>query len=226
MIKIMKRESSEVLASNLEFLTGTRCPGNYQNFIRNNCLDRPIFDDQHGKCYICERRLCTDTQIDHLIPVNKDKRLAAAWRNLFISCSYCNLIKGDKFDGILNPLKDRIARDVEQRTDFENDRFVFRASDEKNERQRMTARLLSRIFNEDYRSYSLKKWNFHRYAMREMRNFKGACERYLELRDDDSRRAVAKELTEDSEFLGLKYWMLRDDEALSEAFADFLERTE
>lgn len=219
MIKIKKREVSPSIAPNLDYLEGRTAPVNYQKFLKTNCVDKPLYEDQHGKCYICGRRLCTDMTIDHLKAVKYHRGLATAWKNLYLSCSYCNLVKGGGYEMLLNPSTNNIARVIRQEVDFEGNRFVFTPADAKDKKQFETARLLESVFNENFRMFSLKRRNFHLYAMRKMREFKDLCEAYLKDDGTEAGDAIRRELSEESEFLGLKYWMIAGDEKLRLDFA-------
>lgn len=46
--------------------------------------------DHHKKCYLCERELCTDFEIEHLKSQENYPELRQDWKNLLWSCSYCN----------------------------------------------------------------------------------------------------------------------------------------
>ncbi len=63
-----------------------------------------LMSDQHNKCYLCERKLVTDFQVEHLRSRAKFPELSFHWTNLICSCSYCNGKKSNVFDNILNPV--------------------------------------------------------------------------------------------------------------------------
>lgn len=56
----------------------------------------------YEKCYLCERDEIQDTEIEHLIPHEKNVQLKYDWVNLFYSCSRCNSIKSNKHKGIID----------------------------------------------------------------------------------------------------------------------------
>ena len=62
-----------------------------------------LLKDQHGKCYICERKLETDFEIEHLRAQSLHPELRQSWANLHLSCGYCNKKKSGDFNNILNP---------------------------------------------------------------------------------------------------------------------------
>ena len=47
-------------------------------------------DDHHMKCYLCERSLCTDFQVEHHQSKEIYPELRQDWNNLFWTCAYCN----------------------------------------------------------------------------------------------------------------------------------------
>lgn len=49
-----------------------------------------LLEDQHEKCYICERKLGTDFEIEHLKSQENYSKLQRDWSNLFLACGYCN----------------------------------------------------------------------------------------------------------------------------------------
>ena len=83
-------------------------------------VKRQLMEDQHEKCYICERKLTTDFEIEHFKSQNKYPDLAREWSNLFLACGYCNRKKSDSFDNNVNPLTVNIEEDIIQRIDFDN----------------------------------------------------------------------------------------------------------
>jgi hypothetical protein len=63
--------------------------------------------DFKDKCYICETKSLTSREVDHFIPYNNDKgqediNLKFSWDNLFLTCSHCNGIKGDRYQPLWN----------------------------------------------------------------------------------------------------------------------------
>lgn len=85
-----------------------------------------LLEDHHGKCYICERRLVTDFEIEHFKSKTNYPELIQDWRNLFLVCRYCNGKKSDSFDNNVYPLDVNIEEEIEQRIDFRCNRASFR----------------------------------------------------------------------------------------------------
>ena len=53
-------------------------------------VQQQLEDDHHKKCYLCERSLCTEFQIEHHRSQQNHPALRQDWNNLFWSCGYCN----------------------------------------------------------------------------------------------------------------------------------------
>ena len=104
-------------------------------------------EDQHCKCYLCERKLITDFQVDHLQSRHNFPRLIYEWSNLFLCCFYCNCKKSDHFDNILNPALTDIEDLITQKMDFPNAKAVFTNPGTPSPQTAETIKLLSRIFN-------------------------------------------------------------------------------
>ena len=49
-----------------------------------------LFKDQNEKCYLCERILTTDFEIEHLHSQHNFPDEVQDWNNLFLSCNYCH----------------------------------------------------------------------------------------------------------------------------------------
>ena len=75
---------------------------------KSDDVNRLLLSDQNDKCYICERKLTTDYEVEHLHSQKNNPLMKDDWNNLFIACKYCNDKKGDRFDNILNPCKNNI----------------------------------------------------------------------------------------------------------------------
>ena len=65
---------------------------------------RQLRKDHRSICYLCDRHQDTGRDIEHFLSKENYPELTFEWSNLFFSCRYCNLKKGVRYDGILNPL--------------------------------------------------------------------------------------------------------------------------
>lgn len=53
---------------------------------------KQLLMDQNDKCYLCERRLTTDYQVEHFKSQANNGDLKQTWENLFVACGYLSLI--------------------------------------------------------------------------------------------------------------------------------------
>lgn len=181
-------------------------------------VKRQLLHDQHGKCYICERIRDTDFEIEHFQSQENHEAFKQAWTNLLMACGYCNRKKLHHFDHLLNPLEVNIEEVIEQRLDYDQKKALFQ-SHRADEASVETVRLLQRIFNGTYRMRTLKEERFFESAMSAMNRFLELVNAYLWNPNAANEKAVRDELAIDKEFLGLKYWIIQDNEALKQTFA-------
>ena len=121
------------------------CPDDY----RKGPVAEQIRKDFHGKCYLCENGIQSG-HVDHLVPHKGDPELMYDWRNLFLSCSRCNTIKGARFDDII----DCTDVDPEEYIEFSYDAFpmvrpkfqLIQEDGEHSEQAKRTIILLEEIF--------------------------------------------------------------------------------
>lgn len=220
MIYILKRSLADPsIAKFRPYLSGEKTYCSYHRFLsRHDIIGQSIFSDQHGKCYICGRRLCTDVTVDHLRPLSRFSSRALLWSNLYLSCSYCNYRKGSAFDKILDPALSEIARLIRQEVDIPRDRFIFTPSDSSDPAQVQTASLLDDIFNGHLRSVSYIRLNMHRYAIHALIEFQTLCRSWLRSGDPLLRARIEAEISPKAEFLALKYWYMTSVPDLSRQF--------
>ena len=53
----------------------------------DDAVKRAILEDQDDKCYICERKVTTDYQVEHLASQNAYAAGVNEWENLYIACT-------------------------------------------------------------------------------------------------------------------------------------------
>lgn len=178
--------------------------------------------DQNGKCYLCERKLVTDFQVDHLKSRDNHPRLRFKWPNLFWCCSYCNRKKSSSFDNILDPSQDEIEELLRQSLDFPNAKAIFSATGTPTEESDATIALLERIFNGTNRIRTIREQQFYDYAVAHITSFQKMAISWLEDPCEEAKRAIIESLDRKSEFLGFKYWIIKSNERLSGAFGSFI----
>ena len=71
---------------------------------RKDPVFRRIYDDFHGKCYLCEFKT-TSFRVEHIVPRDSNPEIAHDWDNLFLACPHCNEIKGKTYNNIIDCTK-------------------------------------------------------------------------------------------------------------------------
>lgn len=222
MIRISKKPFGELAPEFRKLFTTRKNDTSVSRLSQGNALYDQIYADQHGKCYLCERHLCTDIQVDHLRPKAKNSAPTLDWNNLYITCSYCNFVKNSKYPDLLNPALTEPCRLVRHKISFENEFFIFAPSDPTDIPQIQTARLLSDIFNDISGKNTIKKRNLHAYVIRALSEFRDLCIRYLRDPSPLNFSLISRSLSPDAEFLAFKYWMLTADLDLATPFQSAL----
>lgn len=77
------------------------------------------------KCYICERIVTTDYEVEHLASRKNHKSGLNEWENLFIACNYCNDKKKNSFDGIKHPDSYNVEEVIIHSVDLMNEKVNF-----------------------------------------------------------------------------------------------------
>lgn len=180
---------------------------------------RQLISDQREKCYLCESVTGTDFVIDHFHSQRNCLDQVSDWRNLLLTCSYCNMKKGARFDTLLDPTSTPIEERIEQRIDYSHKRASFTSSHHDPETE-STMDLLSRIFNGSGKIRSVREERFFEKFISEMNLFTSAVNHFLDTRSEKYRSIVSQYLDAGEEYLGFKYWIIRSSDILSEEFQD------
>lgn len=190
---------------------------------RGQDVERALLDDQHGKCYLCERECVTDYQVDHLLCRAKRPDRTFTWGNLLLSCGYCNQKKGDNYDNILNPVTQEVEKLIRQEMDYAASRVNF-TTVSANPRTGCTIRLLNSIFNGTQRLRTQREQRFYDYLLSRIAMFERLVAAWLLSPSAGLARAIGAELSAKSEFLGLKYWIILSKAELQREFGHHLSR--
>lgn len=158
--------------------------------------------DQFGKCYICERSLITDFQVDHHKSQHHFPELTYHWTNLFWICSYCNSKKSSFFDNILSPIEHNIEDLIYQHFDFPNSKVLFTDNGLSTENLDSTISLLNKIFNGSNLRRNLREQLFYNYAKSKITSFQDIIISWLNNESEESQNAIIDQLNIKSEFLG------------------------
>ncbi len=107
----------------------------------------------HKKCYICETSEPQDINVEHFRPHKGNEALEFAWNNLYLSCSRCNNIKLAKYDNLLDccdPDTDvvRAVKHLPPSTPYARQLQIEAQHD--NEKAKLTAELLDKVFNSEH----------------------------------------------------------------------------
>lgn len=173
--------------------------------------------DQHGKCYLCERKLSTDYVIDHFKCQEKHLELVREWSNLLFSCGYCNGRKSSTFDNLVNPITCNVEEEIRQGIDFRKNRAVFSSTED--ETHAKTVELLDRIYNgKDGKPRTEREKIFFDEVVSAINQFQRTVNQYLAQPTPDNEQAVKDGLRIEQEFLGFKYWIIRSSKALEDVF--------
>lgn len=171
-----------------------------------------LMKDQHEKCYICERKLVTDFEIEHFKSASNYPHLIQTWENLFLACGYCNRRKSDSFDNNVNPLTTNVEEEISQRINFLQNKAEFTSS-VIDVPHTDTIKLLNILYNgkDRIKPRNLKEEKFFNYAKQKIINFMRIINDYMVNPTEKNRRIVAEELSLDKELLGFKYWVICDN---------------
>lgn len=185
-------------------------------------VQKQLIEDHKSKCYLCERTLVTDYEIEHLKPSAKnDQDLKTSWDNLFLSCKYCNGKKLHHFDNILNPSLHNIEEII--LCNLAPTKSVSFSSNELESPQvAETITLLTRIFNGTGKFRLIKEEKFYEYFLSRMNNFYSALDNYISSKTVQNKAILIEELEIKQEFLAFKYHILKQREDLFAEFAPYM----
>lgn len=185
---------------------------------KDDSVQATILADQDDKCYLCERKLTTDFQVEHLQSRENYPEKKNCWENLFVACSYCNQKKSSNFDDICNPTQTNVECEISQKVNFAENKILFKAPSGSRTLER-TAELLSRLYNGTRSKLrTTREERFYRAFIQQMNVFQQAVVRYMEHGDNETE--IIRMLDIKSENLGFKYSIIAETPALMEKFKD------
>jgi bacteriophage lambda ninG protein len=190
---------------------------------RGDDVSSQLAADQHGKCYLCERSLLVEYQVEHHKSQANHPHLQYEWTNLLLGCGYCNGKKSDRYDNILNPVECNVEELIYQNIDFPNASVLFQSMTSKEDVSvNSTIELLDKIFNGKKKLRNFKEQRLYDAVVQSINTFQGYIGVWLKKRDVDSRETILKELDKTSEFLGFKFWIIKSNETLLAEFGDHI----
>lgn len=166
--------------------------GNY----KCGCVQEKLQEDFKGKCYICESKFFTSPVVEHFKPHRDiDIGLKFNWENLFLACGYCNGVKSDKFDNILNcTVEEQIENQLEQNyigfPRYEVD-IKAKSDDDKvvNTKDLLLAVFCGRTIKE-----KLSTTNLRKQLDDEMKKYQSCIEAYYEAHDSEHKNNCLLEI--------------------------------
>lgn len=186
-------------------------------------VKKQLIVDQHSKCYLCERIVVVDWQIDHFkSQKHNNTSLILDWNNLLLSCNYCNSKKLDHYDNLLNPITVDIENEIKQEIDLENKKALFTIISKNHTQQhRETINLLNLIFNGKNKIRKIREENFFEYVIGVYNRFKQSMVNHAISPTENTKRIILEELSINSELLGIKYWMIHSQPQFNTEFAKY-----
>lgn len=214
MIKIQRR-STEKARKAAEVLRVAKERGTTYNQPEVN---EALLEMFHGKCYICENRDVISYHIEHRVSHHNHDDLKYDWKNLYLSCAHCNMIKGTRFDDIL----DCTVSDIERIIKFQiqgswgnNERFQFIPLKKTREAEK-TAELLQEVhYSDTTPKLAMASANLRRMIRREIADFRRYIRYYNRAEGEDKEDylcLIRQELEEDSAFTAFKRWIIWENE--------------
>ena len=170
-----------------------------------------LYSDHYGKCYLCEQETHKNFEIEHLKPKAEDfsPELEFEWTNLFLSCKYCNGRKPNNLE-IINPLNINIEDVITHKFDINLGKIEFlSSSDDPNTLE--TIKLLSIIFNGKANIRDIKGKILFDDLNREILYFLKMLIQYKSNSNEENKQIIIDLLHISKEFLGFKYWMMKDN---------------
>ena len=182
-----------------------------------------LYEDQDGKCYLCEQKTHKDFQIEHLKAKAEGyhPELRCTWSNLFLSCPYCNGRKPNDFDELLDPTKNNIEDIIQQYIIFDKNKVELTKTQD-SESIRQTINLLDILFNGKSGIRDKRGQILYDDIQREVIFFMELLNQYRSANSQTNRQAIIDSLEIHKEFLGLKYWIIKNDSAFYSEFKDYL----
>ncbi|MDR0891260.1 MAG: HNH endonuclease [Mediterranea sp.] len=179
---------------------------------------KQIQEDQYDKCYLCERSIPQDTQIEHFKSQSHSTELIDTWKNLFGACQYCNNKKSNRFDDIIDPTQNDVERIIRHSVDFVNDKALF-TSEDNSATTSSTIQLLQRLFNGKpiLGRDTDNEERFYREFRIKFNEFYDAILDYLS-GDNERYNDITEQLDIHSEYLAFKYTVIHENPLLEQTF--------
>jgi uncharacterized protein (TIGR02646 family) len=189
-----------------------------------------LAEDFKNKCYLCESKGPTSSNVEHFIPHKGDKELKFDWENLFLSCAHCNNIKGGTFDNILNCTHP--DHDVENWVYYQMKPFpkepVTISAKENTEIVRNTVQLLDKIYNGSTKQKTYESANLRDLLLMELLDFQSSLLKYFDEKTsntdvNDHLNNIKWHVSKSSAFTAFKRWIVKDNPRFKKEFMQFFD---
>lgn len=181
-----------------------------------------LYENQYGICYLCDQKVGKNSQIEHLRPKAEGyfPELKYKWTNLFLACPYCNGRKPNALL-LLDPTQHQIESIISQRLNSKSKQIEF--TSERDDREvNDTIELLNTLHNGKKKMRDRKTQEFYKDIEHAVNEFMSLLLQYKEDATDVNKQYIIDSLANDKEFLGLKYWMIKDY-GFAEVFGEQIE---
>ena len=122
------------------------------------------------------------------------------------------------FDDIINPLQEVVEEKIVQKINYTDRKADFTPTLQ-GEVVQQTIRLLRGIFNGSDRSRKFREERFFEEFLSRMNIFQAAINDYLASPSKETRQVIRELLSIEEEFLGFKYWIIKENSALLAEFS-------
>lgn len=192
------------------------------NGYKDDQVKRAILDDQDEKCYICERKVTTDYQVEHLVPQAKNDEEVNDWSNLYIACNYCNDKKKTSFDNLAHPDTYNVEEVIVHSFDAMKEQVVFTTTST-DPGVLQTVKLLERMFNgTNPPKRVLMETRFYNQFKMRYNHFQSVVHDYLSGRTEEMRPVIESLIGIKSDFLAFKYAVIMGNETLRRDFGEMV----
>jgi uncharacterized protein (TIGR02646 family) len=199
-------------------LTKTDC-----NSYNGEDVREMLYADQYGKCYLCEQKTTKSFEIEHLRSKAEGffPHLKYKWTNLFLACPYCNGRKPNQFTELPDPSTTNIEEVIEQRISFPDNKIELKTH-QTDIGTIQSIGLLDMLLNGKKGIRDFKCQLLYKDIIREINFFMGLLDQYRSSQDPSLKQAICDNLEVSKEFLGLKYWIIKDNTTFLQEFGSHI----
>jgi uncharacterized protein (TIGR02646 family) len=183
-------------------------------------VQEALYNNQLGKCYLCEQETHKNYQIEHLKAQEYFPEQKFTWTNLFLTCGYCNGCKPNTSD-ILDPSTNNIEDILIHSIDLNSKKVEFISRLQVDSYINQTIELLYKLFNGQ--SFPRKKHEQLLYEdlNREISFFLEMLIHFKSDGNEQNKQIIIDLLHISKEFLGFKFWIIKDSGMFDE-FKEFM----